>query len=55
MESAIPKGGEDSKGIMMSYGGGPGIEALRKVRPDVVKKWVLKEVVELDMQWVPAQ
>jgi hypothetical protein len=38
MESAIPKGGEDSKGIMMSYGGGPGIEALRKVKPDVVEK-----------------
>ena len=29
---------EEPQGIMMSYGGGPGIEALRKVKPDVVEK-----------------
>ena len=34
----LPKPGEEPQGIMMSYGGGPGIEALRKVKPDVVEK-----------------
>jgi len=34
----VDSGGNARGGIMMSYGGGPGIEALRKVKPDVVEK-----------------